>query len=474
MKLRKKHIIAFFSIVLLFVLTACGCGGDGTIDYNSAESSLKEAQLSSIVSEVEKKFSNTNLDINLSTTLINEIRTTFDGNNTRDVVSNALIKSSVIEDVTKDTEEIYNSVLENVKVKAYTLLGDFYNLEKLETHQKSICEKKKYQTEEIIYTAVEMESNISKDKIVSETKNIYQMMSNYYQEITSLKTQNSPIRIYNIKEDGFIGTIFNNFLVYPIGWILQLIAKTFGGYYIIGVIYVTILIRTLMTPVYNSTNDMSLKMQLMQPDLQKLEAKFANRTDPESQQAKQMEQMKIYKKYKMGFGGCLSIFFQLPVFLGVYQAVTRIQLTDGTILNSPDWISGMNPMFLGINLFEEKGNINSWQFWGVMIILVLVVGTQILQQVFTSFSQKKTYERSQENIPAYKRKAMQQNQTNGSMKFMMYFMIFMMGVFVFQSAAGLGLYWLIGNIYSLIQMYLNYKNADKKLERLKKKLNIGE
>ena len=69
---------------------------------------------------------------------------------------------------------------------------------------------------------------------------------------------------------------------------------------------------------------------------------------------------------------------------------------------------------------------------------------------------------------------MQQNQTNGSMKFMMYFMIFMMGVFVFQSAAGLGLYWLIGNVYSLIQMFLNYKNADKKLARLKKKLNIGE
>ena len=209
-----------------------------------------------------------------------------------------------------------------------------------------------------------------------------------------------------------------------------------------------------MTPVYNSTNNMSLKMQLMQPDLQKLEAKYANRTDPESQQAKQMEQMKIYKKYKMGFGGCLSMFFQLPVFLGVYHAVTRIQMNDGTILNSPNWIEGMNTNFLGIDLFLEKGEPWTWQFWGVMIILVLVVGTQILQQIFTTISQK--------------------NQTNGSMKFMMYFMIFMMGVFVFQSAAGLGLYWLIGNVYSLIQMFLNYKNADKKLARLKKKLNIGE
>ena len=69
---------------------------------------------------------------------------------------------------------------------------------------------------------------------------------------------------------------------------------------------------------------------------------------------------------------------------------------------------------------------------------------------------------------------MQQNQTNGSMKFMMYFMIVMMGIFVFQSAAGLGIYWLIGNFYSLAQMYFNYKNSDKKLARLKKKLGIEE
>jgi membrane protein insertase Oxa1/YidC/SpoIIIJ len=50
----------------------------------------------------------------------------------------------------------------------------------------------------------------------------------------------------------------------------------------------------------------------------------------------------------------------------------------------------------------------------------------------------------------------------------------MMGMFVFQSAAGLGMYWLIGNIYSLVQMLLNHKFSDRKLEKLKKKLKLGE
>ena len=165
---------------------------------------------------------------------------------------------------------------------------------------------------------------------------------------------------------------------------------------------------------------------------------------------------------------------QFPIFMSVYQAVSRMYLTDGTVLNSPNWVNKLNTKFLGLDLFMTRGEAWKGQFWGVIIILVLVVGTQFLQQYLSTLFPKKNYEKSQENIPAYKRQAMQQNQMNGSMKFMMYFMIVMMGMFVYQSAAGLGMYWLIGNIYSLTQMLLNNKFADRKLERLKKKLKIGE
>ena len=48
-------------------------------------------------------------------------------------------------------------------------------------------------------------------------------------------------------------------------------------------------------------------------------------------------------------------------------------------------------------------------------------------------------------------------------------MIFMMGMFVWQSAAGLGVYWCIGNIYSMGQTYINNKFSGKRMEKLKKK-----
>lgn len=473
-KINVKNFALIIAMVLLCFLTACGCGNDGTITYSNAENSLKETQLNSLINRTQTTLKNNGVSDEEVNTRINVIRTTFNATNTKEVLTTALENVNGINNIEEEVNNIYGLIVEDVKITAVNLLTKFYNLEDLKTHSKELVSKVVQETEIAIASATLIEANADSSKVIAETSNLYQIIANHALNINTAKTQYSPIRWYSVKEDGFFSMIFNNFLVFPIGWLLQAISGLFGGYYIIGLLIVTILIRTLMTPVYNSTNNMSLKMQLMQPDLQKLEAKYANKNDQESQQAKQMEQMRIYKKYKMGFGGCFSMLLQFPVFMGVYQAVSRIQLTDGTVCNSPNWIEGLKTTFLGVDLFKTRGEAWSGQFWGVMIILVLVVGTQLVQQFLTQRVQKATYAKSQENIPEYRRQAMQQNQTNGSMKFMMYFMIVMMGIFVFQSAAGLGIYWLIGNFYSLAQMYFNYKNSDKKLARLKKKLGIEE
>ena len=59
--------------------------------------------------------------------------------------------------------------------------------------------------------------------------------------------------------------------------------------------------------------------------------------------------------------------------------------------------------------------------------------------------------------------------TANTMKFMLYFMAVMMVVFVWGSPAGLGLYWVVGNIYSTLQSYLGQLGQEKRLEKLKQK-----
>ena len=101
--------------------------------------------------------------------------------------------------------------------------------------------------------------------------------------------------------------------------------------------------------------------------------------------------------------------------------------------------------------------------------MIIVVGTQILSQVQTNARQKKANEERQSNIPEYRRQAVAQNDQAKTMKYMMYFMIFMMGMFVWQSPAGLGVYWCIGNLYSMGQTYINNKFSGRRMEKLKKK-----
>ena len=45
----------------------------------------------------------------------------------------------------------------------------------------------------------------------------------------------------------------------------------------------------------------------------------------------------------------------------------------------------------------------------------------------------------------------------------------MMVLFVWQSAAGLGVYWVVGNIYSTLQTWLGQKGTEKRLEKLREK-----
>ena len=104
--------------------------------------------------------------------------------------------------------------------------------------------------------------------------------------------------------------------------------------------------------------------------------------------------------------------------------------------------------------------------------MIIVVGTQFLSQWLSQRRQKKNQDKAQEDIPAYRRKAYNQTKNSGqsSMKMMLYMMMLMMGLFVFTSKAGLGIYWCIGNLYSIAQMEINNLSSAKRMEKLKKRM----
>ena len=310
--------------------------------------------------------------------------------------------------------------------------------------------------------------------------NVYKTLIAFMAKVEVRQLEQAPIEFKLRVNQGFgtfvgdfFGNFFDNFLVYPVGIILWFTSSLFGGWYIVGLFITTILIRTAGWPIYAKTNDMSLKMQVIQPEMQKLEEKYKNRQDPDSQRMKQAELAQIYKKNKIGLGGCFLPFLQFPIFMAVYGAVRRFPYTDWA--QTTLFGGQIKSTLFGIlfDLFEDYANGETLQFIGIIVLVILVCGTQFLSQLLSEKRQKQNHDRSQEDIPAYRRQAYKQNNNQGqnTMKYVMYMMIFMMGTFVFTSKAGLGVYWLIGNLYSMLQMFINNEIGQKKLKKMRENAN---
>lgn len=271
---------------------------------------------------------------------------------------------------------------------------------------------------------------------------------------------------------------FNNPLedifVYPMAGLLWAVAKTAAfGHYGIAIIITTLIVRTLGWPIYAKTNDMSLKMQLVQPEAEKIRQKYAGKEDEQSKQRMNMETMQLYKKYGIGLGGCLMPLIQMPIFIGFFRMIGRMPATildeGGDLLTSGHWLRVFDSTsLLGINLLENK--TGGWQTTGIIILAALVGVTQIISLLITQRRQTKMKQEQQSNVPAYRLQQQNtQKQTETTMKIMMYVMTGMMVLFVYQSPAGLGLYWLVGNIYSTFQSYISHKNSKQRLETLRTK-----
>lgn len=422
---------------------------------------------------LEKIYNDVNEMINNYVNMVATVNT----KSLEDVVTKVIEKATVVEDYKNNGENVKISSIKSVTVKTVK--------EKLGNYKDSYTKKSEDYRKKLIdqaitkYTAELYDANsANKDTVVAEkvenSGNVYQIIKNYTIDVADYTSsaRQEPLGWKKIDSFGaFFTNFFNNFLIFPIGWLMKTISALLGGYYIFGILFATIIVRTIAWPVYAKTNDMSLKMQLMQPELNKIEAKYANRPDPDSQNAKRMEQAQIYKKYKVGIGGCLMQFIQFPIFIAIYRAINRMPFTNGSVPGTSDWVSSLKHNIGTIDLFAGRGELWSNSFWGIILIMCLVLLTQQINQKISEQRQKDAQAKSQQNIPEYRRQAASQNNNNGTMKYMMIFLSVMMVIFVWQSAAGLGVYWIIGNLYSILQAALNNKFSDKRAEKLRKKYN---
>jgi YidC/Oxa1 family membrane protein insertase len=212
--------------------------------------------------------------------------------------------------------------------------------------------------------------------------------------------------------------LWNSFFVKPLSFALIKIGVVVKNY-AISLIIITLIIRMIVFPLTLNMAKQAKVMKEVQPELEKLQKKYAKKEQNQENMMKQnQEMMAIYKKYNINPAlGCIFSFIQLPLFIAFFEAIQRTPAI-------------YEDTFLGMHLGTTASvGISTSMFYSYLILIVLIGVTTYL-----SFKMNQT--------------DLGSNPTMKYMPIMMTAMIIMMG---FVMPSGLGIYWVTSNIFTIVQ-----------------------
>ena len=203
-------------------------------------------------------------------------------------------------------------------------------------------------------------------------------------------------------------------------WMLDdVLAQTLGSAGL-AVIAFTILIKTLLLPLTVQSLRSSKAMQELQPKIKDLQKKYGKDRQRISQ-----ETMALYAAHRVNpMAGCLPMLMQIPIFFGLYQAISA--LSDGRGGASDLW----GDHFLWL---DNLGTADPYKILPILAGLFQFVQTKMMR-------------------PANQGKITDPQQA--MMNTMMNFMPLMVIVFGWNFASGPVIYWATQSVFSVVQQWL--------------------
>ena len=93
-----------------------------------------------------------------------------------------------------------------------------------------------------------------------------------------------------------------------------------GITWVLSIISLTIVVRTLLIPLFVRQINSSRKMQLLGPKMKSLQEKYGTDRERLAQ-----EQMKLYKEEGVNpFASCLPLLLQMPIFIGLFNVLNAV------------------------------------------------------------------------------------------------------------------------------------------------------
>ncbi|MCM3509102.1 membrane protein insertase YidC [Staphylococcus capitis] len=236
-------------------------------------------------------------------------------------------------------------------------------------------------------------------------------------------------------------SFFYNTFAAPMDHLLHWLGSIFDNNYGLAIIAIVLIVRVIMLPfmLAQSKNGhlMRKKMEIVKPELTKIQERIKNAHTQEEKIAANQEMMNKYKEYNMNpmktMLGCLPLLIQMPVLFGLY--VSLKWPSSGGLTEHTD--------FLWFNLTQPD-------IWITIIAGILYIVQPLINMA---------------NMPEKQRS-------------IGYIMAIISPIFIIYisitSASALGLYWTINAAFLIIQMFFSnkyYSNlATKEANQLKRKI----
>ena len=259
--------------------------------------------------------------------------------------------------------------------------------------------------------------------------------------LTGCSTATSQISLETsfseVMNDGFFAAV----ITYPLAQAINWLTPRTGIFLAVSI--VTIILNAIVL-VFTFKSSVSMqRMQELQPELQKIQAKYEGKTDDLSQQRQAMEMQQLYQKYDVNpFMSLLVAFIQFPLLIGMYNAVRRSSAVA-------------NAQFMGVSLALTPGQAVSEKAWVCLVIFVLMIISQFVS-IKTSMWLAE-YHGKQEADKHHKTYKKPENQNAA----MTYGMLAMVAFAMYSCPTALSLYYCIYSIVNIVKTLVIDKMTHK-------------
>ena len=230
-----------------------------------------------------------------------------------------------------------------------------------------------------------------------------------------------------------------------------------GVAWVLSIIGLTIVVRLLIMPLFVKQIRASRGMQLLQPEMQALQAKYKGKKDPESRQRMNEEMMALYRKHGTNpMASCLPLLVQMPIFFALFRVLASL----GAVATGNYGRPSIGPLTMELAKQVQASSVfgaslsssflHSGDNTQVKIVTVAMIVIMSVTQWYT-MAQLSMKNMSTESLNS-------DNPMIRSQRMMMYVMPVIFAVSGVNFQIGVLVYWVVSNLWTMGQQFFTIRN----------------